>query len=61
MPSDFYTIKLTKSEVDLVKTSIHHYAAFLLYQLRCDLMEAEVLDRRIDLSKCSDIAKRLRF
>ena len=61
MSSDFHTIKLTKSEVDLVKTSIQHYVDFILYQLRCDLMKAEVLDLRIGLSKCSHIANRLRL
>ena len=59
MSSDFHTIKLTKSEVDLVKTSIQHYAEFILYQLKGDLMEDEVLDRRVYLSKCSHIVKRL--
>ena len=61
MSTDFHTIKLTSSEVALVKTSIQHYVEFLLYQLRGDLMEDEVLDRRVYLSKCSNIAKRLRL
>lgn len=59
MSSDFHTIKLTSSEVDLVKVSIHHYVEFILYQLKGDLTEDEVLDRRVDLSKCGHIAKRL--
>jgi len=54
-----FRVQLSESELSLIRKCLDFHVKYLVGLLKCDLMDVEVTELMVEVSKCGHILRRL--